>query len=441
MTTTSRLLAGATVVAGLALITAARPMAADTPTPTFAKDVAPIFNRSCVNCHRPGQIAPMSLLSYETARPWVRAIKDRVVRREMPPWHVDETVGISEYKDDPSLSDAEIQTIVRWADGGAPLGNPADLPKAPTFAADDEWSIGKPDLVVSAPKYTVKANMADWFGSFFVDSGLTEDRWIKAIEVKPGDKRVVHHTIVYSQQDDEEELKALVPERESDGFNRNQGTRLIEYAIGNLGDQYEEGTGRLMKAGAKIHFSAHYHAIPEDVTEQTRVGIVFYPKGYTPKYVIQNKLVSVTNLDIPPGDPDVRNDAYFTLKKPAKLLLFQPHMHYRGKAMALEAIYPDRRTELLSYVPRFDVMWQVTYAYKNPPLFPAGTILHQTSWHDNSAANKRNPDPSNWVGGGNRTIDEMSIGHIDFIYLSDEDYQAELRARQAKASTQQQQQQ
>jgi hypothetical protein len=424
------------VVVGLAAVPSAR--AADTPVPTFAKDVAPILYKSCVNCHRPGQVAPMSLLTFESARPWARSIKERVVRREMPPWHIDQTVGITEYHDDPSLTDAQIQTIVRWADGGALMGNPADMPKMPTFFSDEEWSIGTPDLVISAPKYEVKANMADWFGSFYVDSGLTEDRWIKAIEVKPGDKRVVHHTIVYSQQNDEEELKAFVPERENDGFNRNAGTRLIEYAIGNLGDKYEEGTARLMKAGAKIHFSSHYHAIAEDVTEQTKVAIVFYPKGYKPKYIIQNKLVGAQNLDIPPGAADVRNDAYFTLKKPAKLLLFQPHMHYRGKAMALEAIYPDRRVEILSYVPRFDVMWQVTYAYKDPPVFPAGTVLHQTSWHDNTPANKRNPDPTNWVGSGNRTIDEMSIGHIDFIYLSDEDYAAEMQKRQVRSTNQQQ---
>ena len=425
------------LVAAFTVMASSAARAADAPTPTFAKDVAPIFFKSCVNCHRPGQIAPMSLLTYEAARPWARAIKDRVTRREMPPWHIDQTVGITSYKDDPSLSDAQIQTIARWADGGAPMGNPADVPAPPTFASDDEWSIGKPDLVIAAPKYLVKANMADWFGSFYVDSGLTEDRWIKAVEVKPGDKRVVHHTIVYSQQDDEEELKTFVPERENDGFNRNAGTRMIEYAIGNLGDQYEDGTARLIKAGAKIHFSAHYHAIAEDVTEQTRVAFVFYPKGYKPKYIIQNKLVSAGNLDIPPGEADVRHDGYFTLKRSAKLLLFQPHMHYRGRAMALEAIYPDRRVELLSYVPRFDVMWQITYAYQNPPVFPAGTTLHQTSWHDNSAGTKRNPDATKWVGSGNRTIDEMSIGHIDFIYLSDEDYAAELRAQQTRSTQQQ----
>ena len=250
------------------------------PVPTFAKDVAPIFYRSCVNCHRPGQIAPMSLLTYEDARPWARSIKERVARREMPPWHIDKTVGIKEYKDDPSLSDGRSRRSSRWVDGGAPRGNPADMPKTPTFPSDDQWSIGTPDLIVSAPKYIVKANMADWFGSFYVDSGLTEDRWVKAIEVKPGDKRVVHHTIVYSHAERRgRSRRRSCRSARTTASTANAGTRLIEYAIGNLGDVYEDGTARLMKAGAKIHFSSHYHAIAEDVTEQTRVGIVFYPEG------------------------------------------------------------------------------------------------------------------------------------------------------------------
>ena len=405
-------------------------------TPTFTRDVAPILYASCVRCHRPGQVAPMSLLTYQEARPWVRSIKDRVARREMPPWHLDRTVGIKAYKDDPSLSDAQIDTIVRWVDGGAPMGNPGDMPKVPPFPSSDEWSIGKPDLIVSAPEYLVKANMADWFGSFYVDPGLEEDRWIKAIEVKPGDSRVVHHTIVWGVQNDGEDLKKFASEREPDGFNM-RGTRLIEYAIGNLGDRYEEGTARLLKAGAKIHFATHYHAINQDVREQTRVAMVFYPKGYVPKQILQNKALTTGLLDIPPGAADVRSDGYFTVKRPTKLVLFQPHMHYRGRAMSLEAIYPDRRVEVLTYVPRFDVMWQVTYPYAEPPIFPAGTVLHVTSWHDNSPANKRNPDPTNWVGNGDRTIDEMGIGHIDFVYLSDADYQQELQARKGRQTQQQ----
>ena len=416
----------------------ARSAAAQGPNqvPTFTRDVAPILYASCVRCHRPGQVAPMSLLTYEETRPWARSIRDRVVRREMPPWHLDPTVGIKAYKDDPSLSDEQIQTIVRWVDGGAPMGNPTDLPTMPTFLSEDEWSIGEPDLIVSAPEYLVEANMADWFGSFFVNSGLKEDRWIKAIEVKPRDSRVVHHAIVYAVQDDEDELNRLASERELDGFS-SRGTRLIDYAIGNLGDVYEEGTARLLKAGAQVHFAAHYHAIDEAVREQTRVAMMFYPRDYMPKHILQNKAITTGRLDIPPFAADVRHDGYFTAKQPTKFVLFQPHMHYRGKARSLEAIYPDRRVELLTYVPRFDVEWQVAYPYADLPVFPAGTTFHVTSWHDNSAANKRNPDPTNWVGWGDRTIDEMGIGHIDFVYLSDAEYQQELQSLGATQAQQQ----
>jgi len=410
--------------------------------PTFTKDVAPILMRSCVQCHRPGQVAPMSLLTYEEARPWARSIKTKVTKREMPPWNLDPTVGIKEILDDPSLSDAEIQTIARWADSGAAKGEIGDMPKAPTFASADTWTIGTPDFIIESPEWTQPARGADWFGDFYVDSKLTEDRWIKAIEVLPTVKgrKAVHHTIVYAIQDDKELLNEMLPVRTPDGFNANNGTRLAEYTIGNNGDIYADGTARLIKAGARIHFNAHYHSIGEEVKDRIRVGITFYPRGYTPKYVLMNKLLSASGyIDIPAGASNVRNDGYFTLPKPTKLMLFQPHMHWRGKSMQLEAIYPDGRVELISSVPHFDSNWQITYAYKNPPVFPAGTTLHQTSYHDNSAASKNNPDPNNWVGGGERTVDEMSIAHIDFIYLTDEDYQAAVKAKAVRSSTEQQQ--
>jgi len=413
--------------------------------PTFTKDVAPILMRSCVGCHRPGQVAPMSLLTYDEARPWARSIKNRVSKREMPPWNLDPTVGIKEILDDPSLSESEIETVARWVDSGAPKGNDADMPPAPTFASVDTWSIGEPDFVIEAPEWIQPAQGADWFGDFYVDSKLTEDRWIKAIEVLPTVKgrRAVHHAIVYSLQDDKDLLKEMLPVRPPDGFNPNNGTRLAEYTIGNNGDIYNDGTARLIKAGSKIHFNAHYHSYGEEVKDRIRVGLKFYPKDYQPKYVLMNKLLSANGyIDIPAGAANVRNDGYFMLPKPTKLMLFQPHMHWRGKSMQLEAIYPDGRVELISSVPHFDSNWQITYAYKYPPVFPAGTMLHQTSVHDNSAANKNNPDPGNWVGGGERTVDEMSIAHIDFIYLTDEDYQAELRAKElrtrARPSDQQQ---
>jgi len=431
---------------GAALLAAAPAVAADAPSaaPTFTKDVAPIMMRSCVACHRPGQVAPFSVLTYEDARPWARSIKNRVSKREMPPWNLDPTVGIKEILDDPSLSEQEIQTIVKWVDAGAPKGNVADMPRAPEFKSADTWSIGEPDFVIESPEWVQPAQGADWFGDFYVDSKLTEDRWIQAIEVLPTVKgrKAVHHAIIYALQDDKELLNEMLPVRAPDGFNANNGTRLAEYTIGNNGDVYAEGTARLIKAGARIHFNAHYHSYGEEVRDRIRVGIKFYPKGYTPKYVLMNKLLSATGyIDIPAGAANVRNDGYFQLPKPTKLMLFQPHMHWRGKAMQLEAIYPDGRVELISSVPKFDSNWQITYAYKNPPVFPAGTVLHQTSYHDNSSANKNNPDPTNWVGGGERTVDEMSIAHIDFIYLTDEDYAAELAKKRAATATNTQQQQ
>ncbi len=257
----------------------------------------------------------MSLLSYEDARPWARSIKTRVGKREMPPWNLDPTVGIKEILDDPSLSEHEIDTIAKWVDAGAPKGEMADMPKAPTFAErSTTWTIGEPDFVIESPEWTQPAQGADWFGDFYVDSGLTEDRWIKSIEVLPTVKgrKAVHHAIVYAFQDDKDILNQMLPVRTPDGFNANNGTRLAEYTIGNNGDIYADGTARLIKAGARIHFNAHYHSIGEEVKDRIRVGIKFYPRGYTPKYVLMNKLLSATGyIDIPAGASNVRNDGYF----------------------------------------------------------------------------------------------------------------------------------
>jgi mono/diheme cytochrome c family protein len=189
----------------LATTTVPRAQASAAKAVTFTKDVAPIFQKACQNCHRPGSIAPMSLLSYEDARPWARSIRDRVERHQMPPWHVDKTVGIRKFKDDPSLSDDEIATITAWVDSGAPRGNPADMPPPRAFDDSDRWHIGKPDLVVSIPKeFVVKPEAADWWGIFVADSGLTEDRYIKAVEAKPSPaaRRVVHHAVESLVYDD-----------------------------------------------------------------------------------------------------------------------------------------------------------------------------------------------------------------------------------------------
>jgi hypothetical protein len=386
--------------------------------------VAPIFQKSCQNCHRPGSIAPMSLLTYEDARPWARSIKQRVEARQMPPWHVDRTVGIRQFKDDPSLTDREIETLSAWAAAGAPRGNPADLPPPRQFDDADRWHIGKPDLIVPMPKvFTVKPEAADWWGIFEADSGLTEDRYIKAVEAKPspGARRVVHHSVETLVYDD----------------GTNGGGTLVEYAVGKNGDVFPEGSGKLMKAGAKVRFNMHYHAIGEPITDRTEVGIVFYPKGVVPKHVITTILSpNQDDLDIPAGADNVRSDGYFRMDKPSHLVGFMPHMHNRGKRQCLEAIYPDMHVEQLNCV-NYDFNWQIVYNYADnvAPLLPAGTIMHVISWHDNSAANKYNPDPRNWVGFGNRTTDDMSRHWLTFYTMSDDEFKAEVAARNASKGT------
>ncbi len=396
---------------------------------TFAKDVAPILQKSCQNCHRPGSIAPMSLLNYEDARPWAKSIRQRVEARQMPPWHVDRTVGIRQFKDDPSLTDQEIATLVAWADAGAPRGNPADMPPPKHFDDADRWHIGKPDLIVAMPKeFTVKTEAADWWGIFTADSGLTEDRYIKAVEAKPspGARPVVHHSV-----------ESLVYDDGTSG-----GGTLVEYAVGKNGDIFPDGSGKLIKAGAKVRFNMHYHAIGRPVVDRTEVGIVFYPKGIVPKHVITTILSpNQDDLDIPAGADNVRSDAYFKMEKPSHLVGFMPHMHNRGKRQCLEAIYPDMHVEQLNCV-NYDFNWQIVYNYADEvaPLLPGGTIMHVISWHDNSAANKYNPDPRNWVGFGNRTTDDMSRHWLTFYPMTDEEFKAEVAARnalKAKSTSQQ----
>jgi hypothetical protein len=397
--------------------------AAQTPASggvTFTKDVAPIFQKACQNCHRPGSIAPMSLLTYEDARPWARSIKDRVERRSMPPWHVDRTVGIRKFKDDPSLSDKEIATVVSWIEAGAPKGNPADMPAPKVFDDSDRWHIGKPDLIVEMPRaFEVKPEAADWWGNFIADSGLTEDRYIKAVEAKPsaGAIKVVHHAVETLEYED----------------GSSGGGTLVEYAVGKNGDVFPDGSGKLMKAGARVRFNMHYHAIGQPVLDRTQVGIVFYPKGVVPKHVMTTILSpNQDDLDIPAGADNVRSDAYYKFDKNARLVGFMPHMHNRGKRQCIEAIYPNMQVEQFNCV-NYDFQWQIVYNYADDvaPLLPAGTIVHVISWHDNSVANKYNPDPRNWVGFGNRTTDDMSRHWLTYYTMSDEEFKAEQAERSA----------
>ena len=389
--------------------------------PTFAKDVAPIFQRSCQVCHRPDNMAPMSLLTYQEVRPWARSIKNKVVAREMPPWHIDKKVGIQSIKEDRSLSDGEIDTIARWVDAGAPMGNPADMPAPVEFQDFGAWTI-EPDWVVTSPAHTVSPEAGDWWGDYIVPSGLTEDRYIKSIQTKAGDLRVVHHALTYAVTDPD------APAQDSSG-----DFFLNEYAVGKNADTYPEGTGKVLEGDARVRFSFHYHSIGEEVVDQTDLGLEFYPLEAAPEHILYSRqLGQAGELDIPAGQI-TRHDGYATMYEPGRLTGFQPHMHFLGKRQCLELIYPDSSTEMISCA-NFDFNWHIVYNYEDDvqPIYPAGTKLHVISYHDNTEAHRGNLDPNNWAGGGSRTIDEMAFGWISWYDLSAEEYSAEIEARKSK---------
>ena len=415
------LFAAALAVPGLAQAAAAEEV-------TFTRDVAPILQRSCQSCHRPGSIAPMSLMTYEESRPWARSIKQRVEARKMPPWFIDRTVGIQHFKDDRSLSDEEIATIAQWVDAGAPRGNPADLPPPVTFNDNlYEWTVAdelgrEPDLVVPIPEpFFVPGGSPNWWIELVSDTGLTEDRWVKALETKPSSEGfpVVHHASTSMFQPSAPE------DRE----------RFGEYALGKTADIHPDGTGRLMKAGTHLLWNLHYSANPngEDTYDRTSIGLWFYPQGTVPqRHLSRQSVGNVTDLDLPAGENTVRTDGYTFLQNNVRLSVFQPHLHNLGKRQCMEAIYEDGRVQTLSCAD-WDFGWHIAYNYADEvqPLLPKGTVLHIISWHDNSRGNRWAADPRNWVGWGNRSTDDMAFAHISWYEMSDEEYQAELDTRLA----------
>jgi hypothetical protein len=394
--------------------------------PTFAKDVAPIFQRSCQTCHHQGTSAPMSLVTYEEVRPWAKSIRQRVANREMPPWHLDKTVGIRHYKNDRSLSDEEIATVVRWADSGAPLGNPADLPPALAFKPESEWFIGEPDLKVTTPNdFVMYANGPDWWIDQYADVVIPEDRWIKAMEIKPSNPKIVHHVVIYVIEPD-------APEGTPEG-----GVQLHEYAVGKYGDIYGDNTGRLLKKGTRLRYDMHYFAVGSEQHNKTTMAFKFYPKDVVPKYQVRSQAIrNIPNdeLEVPPNTV-VRTDGYFRMPRAGRIDAFQPHMHMRGKGLTVEAIDPaTNRTQILSSVDHFDFNWHINYVYADDaaPLLPAGTVLHLIGIHDNTSANRRNPDPNMWAGFGERSVDDMLQVWLNIVYLDDADYNRMVEERKAK---------
>ncbi len=412
-------------------------------SPTFAKDVVPIFQAKCQVCHQPNSIAPMSLISYDDAKKYAAKIKARVVSRVMPPWHIDKTVGVQAFKNDRSLSDAQIATIAKWVDAGAPMGDPKDAPPAAKFPDPNSWQLaaqfGPPDLVVTSTPFTMPAKGEDkWFRPL-VETGLTEARWVRAIEVRPSfpnGRKVVHHALAYLLQD-EKGVTGLA----STAMDMNMGPGLfMEWAVGKTGQIFPADAGKLMLPGSRIKWEIHVHAMGQEAKDNTvQLAVYFYPKGFVPQHRTVLKMFDVTRgseLDIPPNEKSVTQN-FYVMQAPARIENFQPHMHMRGKAMSMEAIYPDGKREVLSAVNNFQWKWHNNYVYADSaaPLLPKGTTLVFTAWHDNTASNPNNPDPNQWVGWGDRTVDEMAHCWIDVTYMDQADFDKAVAARKSQKMT------
>jgi len=372
-------------------------------TVTFTKDVAPILYDRCVDCHRPGEIAPMSLLTYNEARPWAKAIKEKVLDRSMPPWLASAENHL--FKNDRRLSQKEIDTIAAWVDAGAPKGNDHDLPSQPKF--EQGWSIGKPDAVISLDQaVAVPAEGVIPYKYLTVQTNFTEDKWVQAAEIRPGNRKVVHHVIIFVQEPGNR--------TELTGEARGgMGYKLCGFAPGEQPKVFPPGTARLIKKGSKLTFQMHYTPNGEATTDRSYVGLIF---SKTP---VQKTALTGTAINsrfvIPAGDANFEVLSSWTATDDVRIIDLMPHMHVRGKDFTYTAVYPDGHSEVVLQVSKYDFNWQLLYQFTEPLFLPKGARLDCVAHFDNSARNKYNPDPAKEVRWGDQTWEEMMIGWFDYV--------------------------
>jgi hypothetical protein len=432
------------ILVALVTVASTGSAAAQSAAPTFSKDVAPILYKNCTSCHRSGEIAPMSLLTFKDARPWVKSISTRVSNGTMPPWHADPAYG--EYLNDRRLSAAEKDTILAWVNAGAPEGDAQDLPAPPKYA--EGWAIGEPDAVFAMQEdYPLPASGIVAYQYFEVPTNFAEDRWIQAFEVRPGSRGNVHHVIVYTrapagpqtqptaqQQSRPRQQPAItfadgmeIPDGQTGGAPLPEGQKKYAgpndrpapkqlgpsvggYVPGNGWRVYQPGTATKLVAGSTIIFQVHYTTTGKPATDRTKIGFVF--SKTPPKTPLIATVLANGGLHIAAGDANARVDAEMTLNRDFMLRSILPHTHVRGKRWIYEATFPDGRTQTLLSVPNYDFDWQTDYIYKEPVKLPKGTVIHATAWYDNSAANKSNPDPTKEVWWGDQTFEEMMFSAI-----------------------------
>jgi hypothetical protein len=409
------------LVVGLSLSWAA--VAADV---TYYKDVAPIVQNRCQECHRPGEVAPMSFMTFDQVRPWAKAMKTAVLTKKMPPWSADPHYG--KFSNDRSLSQAEMDTLVAWVDGGAAAGNPKDAPKPRQYT--EGWQIGKPDMVFELPTpIEVPASGIVDYTYVVIPTNFTEDKWVQFAEVRPDARSAVHHVLAFLRPPGNSFMKnaqpgvPYIPQRPTAANGqRGQGNiqeqipgeMLVGYAPGLPPSQSKPGEAKLIKAGSDIVLQLHYTPNGKAVTDRTKFGLIFAKEP--PQKRVMSMMAINYFIKIPAGDPNYEAHSRATLQQDVNLVSLLPHMHLRGKDFTYQAVYPSGETQVLLSVPKYDFSWQIQYALDQELLLPKGTRIECTAHYDNSANNPANPDPTKEVRWGDQTFEEMMVGFFDVSF-------------------------
>jgi hypothetical protein len=387
---------------------------------TFTKDVAPVLQQHCQECHRPGEAGPFSLLTYEQARPWAKAIKQAVLTKKMPPWFADPHYG--KFSNDRGMPQKDVDTIVAWVDAGAPLGDPKDLPPAKKFV--EGWSIPKPDLIVELPKaYPIPAEGTVEYQKFIIPSGFTEDKWVQFAEARPDQRSQVHHMILFIREPGSHWLRdakpgeffvAQKPKDDDVDTSALPSDFLVGYAPGQPPERLPDGQAKLIKAGSDFVLEVHYTTNGKPAFDKSRFGLVFAKQP--PKERVLTLSATNGTFKIPPGDPNYRVDSQFELAANVKLTGLHPHMHGRGKDFEYRLVLPSGKTETLLSVPRYNWHWQLWYTLADPIALPKGAKIECTAHFDNSANNPDNADPTREVPWGDQSWDEMMVGFFNFAF-------------------------
>ena len=397
------------------------PTAADASAPTYAEDIAPILQKKCQVCHRPGEAGPCPLMTYEQARPWAMAMKIAVQARKMPPWFADPQYG--KFSNANGLDADEIELLAKWADAGAPKGDPKDMP--PPMDWVEGWGIGKPDKIYELPQpFDVPASGVVDYQHVIVPTGFKEDTWVQAAEVRPTDRMVVHHIIAFVREPDSKWFRGQkqgvfftapqVKTKEEPDTSALPSDFLVGYAPGQPPEILRPGQAKLIKAGSDIIFQVHYTPHGHATKDQSRLGIVFAKEPPRERVLT----LSATNgtFKIPPGDPNYRVDSSFEVGADVKLSGLHPHMHGRGKDFLYRVVYPSGESKILLSVPHYDWHWQNWYTLEEPIDLPKGSKIDCTAHFDNSPNNPENADPTKEVTWGEQSWDEMMVGFFNLVF-------------------------